>query len=328
VIAGVAVLVAGAIVLPHVLRLDRAAPPVAIAFWASALALRALVVTLLTLWLALYVPHTPAFDVMTRWNVVLPLSAAHVEIDGHHVGDLTTSLPTFLVVVTAMLMLANVARAAFRVRRALDRARLGSGPHGSVVIGGSDVLVAAAGLGRPRVVVSAGALAALDDEELAASLAHERGHIVRRHRFLLAVGEVARGIASPVPWTRCAAAELRFHVERDADQWAVARGHEACALASAICKAAMARIEASASPSPRDGAPPLAALTGGGVTERVAQLVDGTAAAANARRSSCPLRATAAAAIALTLCIAALVPVTAVTGLQRLSDEAAIHHLP
>jgi len=321
VIAALTVLVACAVALPHVLTLDRAVPALAIALWGSAVVLRALAVAFLTMWLALYVPHTAGFDILTRWDVVIPLSATGLDVDGHRIGDMTTSLPTFLVGITAVLMVGNVVRAAGGVQRELDREMLGSGPHGSVVIRGCDVLVAAAGLTRPRVVVSAGALAALDDEELAASLAHERGHIVRRHRFLLAVCEVARGIGRPLPGTRRAAAELRFHVERDADQWAVGHGHDACALASAICKAAMSRLGAG-----RADVAPLAALTGGGISERVGQLLDGTAAASSSRPGSRPLRATAAVAITLTLCLTALVPAAAVTGAQRLDAAAAVHH--
>jgi Zn-dependent protease with chaperone function len=204
VIAGLGLLVACAIALPHVLRLERVAPAIAIALWSSALILRALVVGFLALWLALYVPHTPAFDTVTQWEVALPLFATGPAVDGHRIGDLTTSLPTFLVAVTALVVVVNVARGAFALWRALSREALGSGPDGSLILPGTDVLVAVAGFVRPRVVVSAGALVALDDEELAASLAHERGHIARRHRFLLAACEVAWR----VPGTRGGRASL------------------------------------------------------------------------------------------------------------------------
>ena len=59
-----------------------------------------------------------------------------------------------------------------------------------------ELLVAAAGLRRPRVLVSAGALLALDDDELEASLEHERGHIARRHRYVLVVSELSAYIAA------------------------------------------------------------------------------------------------------------------------------------
>jgi len=52
------------------------------------------------------------------------------------------------------------------------------------------VLVAAAGLRKRRVVVSADALLNLDHEELAAALDDEYGHIVRRHRKVLVAASV------------------------------------------------------------------------------------------------------------------------------------------
>ena len=77
------------------------------------------------------------------------------------------------------------------------------------------------GCGRPRIVISAGALVALDDAELLASLDHERGHIALRHRYLLVAGELARAVARFLPGTRAAARELVFSLERDADRYAL-----------------------------------------------------------------------------------------------------------
>jgi beta-lactamase regulating signal transducer with metallopeptidase domain len=140
------------------------------------------------------------------------------------------------------------------------------GADGSIVVADGELLVAAAGLLRPRVVVSAGALLALDDEELAASLDHERGHIARRHRYVVAAGELARSVGRFLPGTRAAAAELLFHLERDADRYALARRHHPAVLASAICKAAQHR--------PPHGL--TLALGGGVVARRARQLLDST----------------------------------------------------
>ena len=98
----------------------------------------------------------------------------------------------------------GVARGARAVRRLLARESLGTGPSDSVIVAGHEVMFAAAGLSRPRVVVSAGALLELDDEELAAGLDHERGHIARRHRFLLVFAELCRSIGRAVPGSRYA----------------------------------------------------------------------------------------------------------------------------
>lgn len=118
------------------------------------------------------------------------------------------------------------------------QARGRSRPLGSVIVGGSSVVVAAAGISRPRVVVSAGALTAFDDAELAASVDHEHGHIARRHRFAVVFGELCRAVGRLVPGARRAIEELEFHLESDADEYAIARLHDPLDLASAICKAA------------------------------------------------------------------------------------------
>jgi hypothetical protein len=113
-------------------------------------------------------------------------------------------------------------------------------------------------------VVSAGALTSLDDGELYAGLDHERGHIDRRHRWVLVAAAVLRGLARPLPGTRAAAEELAFHLERDADRFALRRDNEPLDLATAICKAAGgANLGVTAM-----------ALNGGGAARRVRQLLE------------------------------------------------------
>jgi beta-lactamase regulating signal transducer with metallopeptidase domain len=123
-------------------------------------------------------------------------------------------------------------------------------------------LLAAAGLRRPRIVVSAGALLSLDDAELAAALAHERGHIARGHRYVLFTARLAQSLARGLPGTRAAMRELVFELERDADHYALARRHQPAVLASAICKAATAALQ-----------PPALSLGGSGVARRVKLLL-------------------------------------------------------
>jgi Zn-dependent protease with chaperone function len=101
-------------------------------------------------------------------------------------------------------------------RRLLARHSLGTGPRGSVIVGGPEVVLAVAGMARPRVVVSAGALIALDDDELDAALDHEHAHIARRHRFVVLTALVLRAIGRLVPGGGRALAEAGFHLERDA----------------------------------------------------------------------------------------------------------------
>ncbi|MDQ3729188.1 MAG: M56 family metallopeptidase, partial [Actinomycetota bacterium] len=126
---------------------------------------------------------------------------------------------------------------------------------------GSEIVVAAAGLRDPTVIVSTGALLRLDDAELNAGLQHEWGHVVRNHRVLSLVAEVCAGAARPLPGTKRALRNLKFHLERDADDYAVRRTGDRLALASAICKAAQAK--------PVHPSSALVSLAGSGISERL-----------------------------------------------------------
>lgn len=287
-----AALVVTAIALPHVLRLERVVPSLAIAIWGSALALRALTVIFGLAYVVFVLPQTDAFAAVTHWcwHTILPLMATHLGLDGHSIGDAAVLGASFVVAASAVSVGFGLARAGRSVRRMLNRETVGIGPQASLIVGGPEVMLAAAGFTRPRVVVSAGALAVLDDEELAAGLDHERGHIERRHRFVLVIGELCRGVARFMPGTRQALSQLTFHVERDADQWALARRHDRLALASAICKAATFR----------SASPVLSTLGSCGVRGRLDQLLDGSAGRSEAMTSSA-IRVIAVAMVAFTI---------------------------
>ena len=161
-------------------------------------------------------------------------------------------------------------------------------------------MLAVAGLTRPKLVVSAGALARLDDAELSAAIAHERAHIRRCHRFVLLFAELCRVLGRPLPGTAHAVRELRFQIERDADRSAVRERADRLALASAICKAATVG-------APRAG---MASLGGDGTAARVRELLQDAVPDAHPRR----LRALAAGVSALAVGAALSLPVT-VSGL-------------
>ena len=256
------------IAVPHVLPLSSASAAVAATMWFAALCLRALTVLYVALYLVLFLPNTAIFSAVTHWcwHTVLPLLATHWGLDGHRIGDAATILPAFVLAFSLISVSVGVVRATRSARTLFARSALGLGPGDSLIVGGSDVLLAAAGMTHPRVFVSAGALTALDDEELAAGLDHERAHIARRHRFVLVFAELCRSLARFVPGTRTALSELHFHLERDADQWALARRHDPYALASAICKAGASQASAG---------PGLVLLSGHGeATRRVDELVE------------------------------------------------------
>ncbi|MFI1583473.1 M48 family metalloprotease [Embleya sp. NPDC020630] len=176
------------IVLPHLAPLDRVRPVGAAAIWALALAARAAVAIGLVLTAVICLPDTPRF---AHWVRELP----HQVVTG--VGDTELALGGL-----AFLTLAAIAR---RLRACLRGARTPlrplplTGPGGSIVVGDREVLMAAVGRRRRSIVVSAGALAALDDDELAAGLAHEQGHISRAHHWWQAGAEVCRLLGCPAP---------------------------------------------------------------------------------------------------------------------------------
>ena len=280
--------VAAAIASPHLVRLDRAAPGTAILVWLAALLLRAVLVAFAATFVFAVAPKTELFHAVTHfcWHTVVPLITAHLGVSGHLLADIAIVLPVLIVLGSLASVLVGLYRATRRVH-ALLTAGIGAGPAGSVIVSDSSIVLAAAGMRKPRVIVSAGALTQLDDAELGAGLAHERGHIARRHRWILVVAQVARALGRPIPGARAALAELAFHVERDADRFALRAQHEPSALASAICKAAAGR--------PR----PLSAfaLGGGGAARRVRHLL---AEDPGPARSSLP-RALAGALVVLTL---------------------------
>lgn len=313
----IALLVALALALagPHLLRLDGVAPTAGATIWLSALALRALTTLLAVTFIVFWLPATGLFYIFTHWcwHAVVPVLSTHVLVDGHSVADAAILLPTTGASASLVAVTLGVTRAALAVRRWLGRAARPGGPQNSLIVGDDRVLVAAAGLARPRVVVSLGALMAFEDDELAASLEHEHGHIARRHRYVLVVAELCRALARVLPGTRRAMFELRFHLERDADAWAVARQHDGRALARAICKASGAL--------PAFVEPAATGLNGGGTTRRVGQLLHGHSSSSCWRTAGGAL---ALAMVTLTVTMAAIVPATARAGILQASAQPSI----
>jgi beta-lactamase regulating signal transducer with metallopeptidase domain len=223
-------------------------------------------------------------------------------------------MPALLLMLSLAWVSVGIMRAARAARRTVDRHVLGDGPSGSVIVGGPEVVFAVAGIARPRIVVSAGALTSLDDDELAAALEHERAHIARRHRFLKLFATALRAAGRPVPGGGRAVRELAFHLERDADRSALDRQHDRLALASVICKAAGAEPVGSVA---------LAGLGESGAHERVAQLLE-EQSVGEKRRAAATVDALAVGLVACTLLLAAIVPAAAIAGVEQ--DAHLAHH--
>lgn len=310
-----AALVVVAVLLPHVVPLRRAAPATAATLWGVALGLRALTSVFVALYLVLFLPATALFDALTHWcwHTIIPIATTHLGVAGHRVGDAVAIFPIFLLAASVISLTFGVVRAARSVKRLVTRDAVGRGPADSVIVGGPDVFVAAAGFSNPRLVVSAGALMQLDDEELAAGIDHEHGHIRRRHRFVVLYAEACRAVGRFVPGTRHAVSQLRFHLERDADAWAIARQHDRYALASAICKATISQQN-----------PAVASLGGGrDVRDRVDELLSGHRHLGVLRRTA--LNASAVSGVVLLLGLSAMVPTVVAAGQKQASAAPTPH---
>jgi hypothetical protein len=285
-----------AMAAPHIVPLQRVAPRLAAAVWINALLLRAVVAVGGATFVFVYLPQSALFEEVARWcwHEVVPLLAMHLGLSGEPLAHAAHTLPTLALAASLMLLIVGLVRAWVGLRRQL-RDALGTGPGGSTVIPDDKVVVALTGLGRPRIVLSAAALSAMDAEELRASVAHERGHLRRRHRPLLLAASLLSALARPLPWTRAATRELAFHLERDADEFAVRETRDPLSLASAICKAAQSQ------------APVLTGLAGSGrLTSRLDILVDGGPARSAAAERTAAAVATMLAAV--TLAIAVTIP--------------------
>ncbi len=288
-----------AIAAPHVAPLHAVAPRTASAVWFFALALRALVAIGTAIFVFVYVPQTEVFGAAADW--CWAIVSHHLGLSAHPLAHAATVLPALAITASLLWVLFGLVRAAVALRVLLVQRSLGEGPMGSVVVEEDDVFVAVTGVGRARIVVSRTALGAMDREELAASVAHELGHIRRRHRPLLLLGSAFTGLGRLLPGSRAAERELRFSLERDADEYAVRKTRDPLALASAICKASGAQAPASAT----------VGLGGRGrVTLRLEYLVgSGPRRGAVLERS---MRLLAAFLAAITLVLAAAVPAWAV----------------
>lgn len=270
VLAGVCVI---ALALPHLLPLHRVAPLAAARVWLAALTLRAFL----------------------SLGVVV---AALVWI--HHISKLA---PAIAVASSVSAFVCVMLSASFRLRRELRDLGLGTGPGGSLVTAHRDVYVALTGVGPVAVLVSAGALDALDGPELRASLAHEHGHRTLNHRVWAFTGAALLALARPLPAGAACERGLRLALERQADEYAVRRTGDPLALASAICKAAHGRAPAGS----------LGLATTGTVVRLDQLMADGPT------RSSSAVERAAYALVAMLLTLASSVAVTAGSLLETCS---------
>jgi Zn-dependent protease with chaperone function len=156
----------------------------------------------------------------------------------------------------------------------------------------------------PTIVLTTGALAVLDPDQLAAVLAHERAHLAGRHHLLLAVTRSLAAVAPVVPLFARGAGAVAGLAEMRADDVAARRGGGERGRRTLL--AALFAMGSGATVA--QGPAAWLAATGGVVAARVRRLADPPPRA----RSWC--RGLALASLTLAFAAAsALVPLAAVT---------------
>jgi Zn-dependent protease with chaperone function len=156
---------------------------------------------------------------------------------------------------------------------------------------------------QPTVILTTGAVQALDPGQLDAVLAHERAHLTGRHHRLLAMARIGREVLPFLPLMRDAEAQVARLVELHADD-AAARARDPRLLATALVVLATA-------------ASPASTLAAGATdsVQRIHRLLGPSEPLGRARRQL--LRATAA-ALALTPVLLALTPAVVALALGKL----------
>jgi Peptidase family M48 len=192
---------------------------------------------------------------LETWRVA-PDVSHHISVLGQRVGYPTANAGGIVVLVLAVVGLVVVARllagaireltASRRFARSLA-ARAPQPLTEALVIDDERPRAFCAGLLRPRVYVTSGAVAMLDESSLEAVLAHERHHANRRDPLRLAVGRVLAGALFFLPGLRELGRRHETLAELGADEGAIG--------AATGNRAALARAMLSFSDAARPGDP-------------------------------------------------------------------------
>ena len=238
---------------------------------------------------------------------VLRLRATYATPGGAAVAGLGLALAGGLAARTMVTAVTQLRATGRQALRHAETARLVGVPEpalGAVLIEHSQPAAYCVAGRHPTVVLTTGALQALDPGQLDAVLAHERAHLAGHHHRLLAMARISRQVLPFMPLMRDADAQVARLVELRADD-AATRGHDPGRLAAALVVLATA-----AATSP---APALAAAVTDTV-QRIHRLLDPAEPLSRVRRQL--LRATAT-ALALTPVLLALAPAVLALALGR-----------
>ena len=238
---------------------------------------------------------------------VLRLRATYATPGGAAVAGLGLALAGGLAartMVTAVTQLRATGRQALRHAETARLVGVAEPALGAVLVEHSQPAAYCVASRHPTVVLTTGALQALDPGQLGAVLAHERAHLAGHHHRLLAMARIGRQVLPFMPLMRDADAQVARLVELRADD-AATRAHDPGRLAAALVVLATATAT---SPAPALGA----AVTD--TVQRIHRLLDPAEPLSRVRRQL--LRATAS-ALALTSVLLALAPAVLALALGR-----------
>ena len=226
-------------------------------------------------------------------------------------GGATVAALGLILAGTVAVRTVLTAMAHFRAsrRQALQHAqtaRLVGHPHpalGAVLVEHAQPSVYCVAGRQPTVILTTGAVQALDPSQLDAVLAHERAHLTGRHHWLLAMARIGREVLPFLPLMRDAEEQVARLVELHADD-AATRARDPRLLATALVV-----LATSASPA--------AALAAGATdsVQRIHRLLGPSEPLGSLRRQ---LLRGGAAALALTPLLLALAPAALALALGNL----------
>jgi beta-lactamase regulating signal transducer with metallopeptidase domain len=234
------------------------------------------------------------------------LQATYGTPGGATVAALGLILAGAVVARTALTAMAHFRASRRQALQHAQTARLVGHPHpalGAVLVEHAQPSVYCVAGRQPTVILTTGAVQALDPSQLDAVLAHERAHLTGRHHWLLAMARIGREVLPFLPLMRDAEEQVARLVELHADD-AATRARDPRLLATALVV-----LATSASPAP--------ALAAGATdsVQRIHRLLGPGEPLGRARRHL--LRATAA-ALALTPVLLALTPAVVALALGKL----------
>jgi hypothetical protein len=169
------------------------------------------------------------------WRVTAAADSHHISLLGQRLSYPAANFAAVVVLLLALFGLAVVVLAASGAARELTASarfgrRMSASGRGqladAVVFEDERPRAFCAGLVRPRVYLSTGALAALDEPALRAVLLHERHHALRRDPLRLAIGRVLSRALFFVPGIGELVRRQQSLAELGADERAIGAGDE------------------------------------------------------------------------------------------------------